>query len=319
MPLVQQVITVLEVLGVLAVLFVAASVATRAGDVLAEAPGDDPDLDLPAGPLQPEDIKLVRFAMVLRGYRMREVDEVLARVTADLAARDERLLALEQALVTVVEPHVDEAERRLSAPALEQQAADAEPQGEAHRTSDVEAASDPAPLPVGEPDVVADQLPAASLTAGGLTGIAPPADVAPSEPVPPEHSAVPEVAPAPEPPAPAPPVFTALDPTSLVPTPLRTASEVAPTEARPAAALGPDSHEPDPVTPDSPELEPLWPQPDLEPEPEPLPPPPNPDPLDPAVDLSGLSAPFSDLHDDGFPEVHSGSEPSSRPDDATES
>ncbi len=87
-------LTVLEVLAVLAVLFGAAVVATREGPILREAHRDAPDLNLPTGPLQPADVGEVRFAMALRGYRMREVDAVLSRLAAELASRDARIATL---------------------------------------------------------------------------------------------------------------------------------------------------------------------------------------------------------------------------------
>lgn len=89
-------LTVLSILAVLAVLFVAAAVATREGPILADAPVDMADLELPAGPLQPEDLRAVRFALAVRGYRMDEVDRVIERAASELAARDERILELER-------------------------------------------------------------------------------------------------------------------------------------------------------------------------------------------------------------------------------
>ena len=88
-------VTVLAILGVLAVLFVAAVLATREGPLLADAPRDAPDLVLPAGPLSAGDVAEVRFDLALRGYRMSEVDEVLDRLAAELRARDERIATLE--------------------------------------------------------------------------------------------------------------------------------------------------------------------------------------------------------------------------------
>ena len=87
-------LTVLEVLAVLTVLFGAAVVATREGPILRDAHPDAPDLRLPTGPLQPADLGEVRFAMALRGYRMREVDAVLERLAAELSSRDARIAAL---------------------------------------------------------------------------------------------------------------------------------------------------------------------------------------------------------------------------------
>ncbi len=81
-------VTFLAVLGVLAVLFVAAVAATRNDVGLAQAPPDAADLALPDGRLRADDVRQVRFGLTLRGYRMSEVDAVLDRVAADLAERD---------------------------------------------------------------------------------------------------------------------------------------------------------------------------------------------------------------------------------------
>lgn len=86
----------LAVLGVLAVLFVAALVATRDGELLVDAPRDRADLDLPDDrAVAADDLERVRLPMALRGYRMREVDDLLDRVTAELRARDDRIAELE--------------------------------------------------------------------------------------------------------------------------------------------------------------------------------------------------------------------------------
>jgi DivIVA domain-containing protein len=86
-------VTLLGVLGVLAVLFVAGVVATRDDPLLADAPPDEADVGLPPGPVQPEQVRGVRFGLALRGYRMREVDAVLERLAVELADRDAQLAA----------------------------------------------------------------------------------------------------------------------------------------------------------------------------------------------------------------------------------
>jgi DivIVA domain-containing protein len=98
------VLTVLSILGVLAVLFVAAAVATREGPVLLDAPVDAADVQLPDGPLQPEDLRAVRFALAVRGYRMDEVDGVIERAASELAERDERIAALATAPADISTP-----------------------------------------------------------------------------------------------------------------------------------------------------------------------------------------------------------------------
>ena len=84
-------VTILAVLGIVAVLAVAAFVATRDDQVLADAPPDAPDRDLPQGRLKADDLRRVRFGVTVRGYRMSEVDAVLDRLAAELAERDGRL------------------------------------------------------------------------------------------------------------------------------------------------------------------------------------------------------------------------------------
>ena len=78
-------VTFLALLAVVLVLFSAAVVATREGSVMADAPQDLPDLDLPDRPLRPEDVAGLRFSMAPRGYRMSEVDAVLERLADELA------------------------------------------------------------------------------------------------------------------------------------------------------------------------------------------------------------------------------------------
>ena len=87
-------VTLLALLGVLLVLFVAAVVATREDQAMADAVQDLPDLGLPVGPLEPQDVAAVRFSMAPRGYRMSEVDAVLERLAAELADRDRQLAEL---------------------------------------------------------------------------------------------------------------------------------------------------------------------------------------------------------------------------------
>ncbi len=89
-------VIVLEVLLLAAVLFAVAAVAAGRGDLLADAPRDAADLGLPADrALRATDLESVRFPMVLRGYRMADVDEALDRLAAELADRDERIAELE--------------------------------------------------------------------------------------------------------------------------------------------------------------------------------------------------------------------------------
>lgn len=100
-------LTILALLGVVALLFLAAALATEDRPALADAPPDAADLDLPAGPVAPEDVRRVRFALAPRGYRMSEVDHVLERLAGELADRDRRLALLEAGLEGGVRPAPD--------------------------------------------------------------------------------------------------------------------------------------------------------------------------------------------------------------------
>lgn len=93
-----RVVTLLAVLGVLVVLFATAVLVTRGDPLLADAPPDSADLALPDRPLRPDDVAEVRLSLAPRGYRMSEVDAVLARLAEELADRDRRLGLLEAAV-----------------------------------------------------------------------------------------------------------------------------------------------------------------------------------------------------------------------------
>jgi DivIVA domain-containing protein len=62
-----------------------AMVAAGRGEPLAPAYDDRPDVGVPPdGPLRGDDLRKARFGMVLRGYRMAEVDALLERLAAQL-------------------------------------------------------------------------------------------------------------------------------------------------------------------------------------------------------------------------------------------
>ncbi len=68
---------------------VAAVVAAGRGDAMADVYEDRPDVTLGRGhPLAAADVAKVRFTTAVRGYRMDEVDAFVARIEADLRARD---------------------------------------------------------------------------------------------------------------------------------------------------------------------------------------------------------------------------------------
>ncbi|MGQ0624876.1 MAG: DivIVA domain-containing protein [Sporichthyaceae bacterium] len=76
------------------VVFGITAVAAGAGGTLADANGDQQRLVLPPGAMSPADLASVRFAVVLRGYRMDQVDALLDRLGAELADRDARIATL---------------------------------------------------------------------------------------------------------------------------------------------------------------------------------------------------------------------------------
>jgi DivIVA domain-containing protein len=73
-----------------ALMGVAAVVATGRGGSMVEVFDDRPDAEVPAdGPLTATDLRRVRFTTALRGYRMSEVDALLDRLAGELEARSE--------------------------------------------------------------------------------------------------------------------------------------------------------------------------------------------------------------------------------------
>lgn len=67
-----------------------AVVASGKGGSMPPAYDDRPDLALPEDrPIGAEDLRRVRFPLALRGYRMSEVDALLARLANELEARSE--------------------------------------------------------------------------------------------------------------------------------------------------------------------------------------------------------------------------------------
>lgn len=67
-----------------------ALVAAGAGSRMGEEYGDQPDALVPAeGPLGADDLSRVRFSVTLRGYRMSEVDALIARLAEEARWREE--------------------------------------------------------------------------------------------------------------------------------------------------------------------------------------------------------------------------------------
>ena len=68
-----------------------AMVASGRGGSMAPAYDDRPDLALPEDrPLEAADLRTVRFSLAVRGYRMSDVDELLARLATELEDRAAR-------------------------------------------------------------------------------------------------------------------------------------------------------------------------------------------------------------------------------------
>jgi DivIVA domain-containing protein len=97
-------LVVVEVVAVAAVVFAVAALAVGRFDRMSQAPPDAPFVEpLPTGPVSSADVRAARFAMCLRGYRMSEVDAVLARLADELAWRDEELARRDVEIVKLAE------------------------------------------------------------------------------------------------------------------------------------------------------------------------------------------------------------------------
>jgi DivIVA domain-containing protein len=84
------VVTLLGILGALVVIGAAAVLATRPGGELVDVEQEHPDSLVPEAGMVADDLHRVRFAMVVRGYRMAEVDEVVDRAATALDEEQER-------------------------------------------------------------------------------------------------------------------------------------------------------------------------------------------------------------------------------------
>jgi DivIVA domain-containing protein len=77
-------------LAIVAILVIGALVvlAVARGAGMAPAYDDRREVRLPVGrPLRAEDLRATRFTMTLRGYRMAEVDALIARLAAEMEER----------------------------------------------------------------------------------------------------------------------------------------------------------------------------------------------------------------------------------------
>ncbi|NDL59749.1 DivIVA domain-containing protein [Phytoactinopolyspora mesophila] len=78
-----------------AVVFMVVALTLGRGQLLEDEPPVVVGPELGEQPLTADDLAGLRFAVVARGYRMNQVDDVLARVRAELAERDARIAELE--------------------------------------------------------------------------------------------------------------------------------------------------------------------------------------------------------------------------------
>jgi DivIVA domain-containing protein len=78
----------------LAVLFAVAAVTAGFGDLMKPVFQDARPVGLPETQVAPDDLDSLRFNVVLRGYKMAEVDAVLHRLSRELAERDAVLAEL---------------------------------------------------------------------------------------------------------------------------------------------------------------------------------------------------------------------------------
>lgn len=85
---------------VAAVVFLLASVVFGRGEELPALPPGASPTRLPADGLTADDLRDVRFQLVLRGYKMSEVDWVLRRTGEELDALRARIAELESARAT---------------------------------------------------------------------------------------------------------------------------------------------------------------------------------------------------------------------------
>jgi DivIVA domain-containing protein len=89
---------------VAAVVFLIASVVFGRGEELPALPPGASPTRLPASGITADDVRDVRFQLVVRGYKMSEVDWVLRRVAAELDELRTEVADLREQLDNVEEP-----------------------------------------------------------------------------------------------------------------------------------------------------------------------------------------------------------------------
>ncbi|MDX6317877.1 MAG: hypothetical protein QOD35_1277 [Nocardioidaceae bacterium] len=117
----------LWVVGIVAVVGAVTVVAVGSGASLSEVYEDRPDRTIPVGrPLRSDDLQEVTFTTAVRGYRMDEVDALLARVRADLLAREAHEPAVNAAGAQHEPAEPDGDDRALAQPEARDQGDDVE-------------------------------------------------------------------------------------------------------------------------------------------------------------------------------------------------
>ncbi|WP_322749153.1 MULTISPECIES: DivIVA domain-containing protein [unclassified Frankia] len=94
-----SVLLAVEIIVVAAIVFAVAALSVGRFDRLSPAPPDAADNGLPSPTVSATDVNGVRFDMAFRGYRMAEVDAVLARLADELAWRDAELARRDEEMV----------------------------------------------------------------------------------------------------------------------------------------------------------------------------------------------------------------------------
>jgi DivIVA domain-containing protein len=245
-------ITLLAILGVLAVVFGVAVVLTGRAEVLSDESPDRAATGIPRDrAMTPEDVIGLRFALAFRGYRMDEVDDALDRLAAEIAARDEAIHRLRAGAAAQ------------AAPAAAYVPSDAS--GDVPSGTPVEQPGEPWPSP---PEVAVTEPAYVPSDATGEVAPGTPVDVPPAPDAGEPDGVEPEFRePEPAPPAPEPPAAPSVpEPPAVRPVPEWTP----PAPEPPAAPVVPEpapGFAPEPPSPPSPPTPPEPPEPPEPPSP----------------------------------------------------
>lgn len=101
---------------VAAVVFLLATVVFGRGEELAPLPPGSSPTRLPAADVTADDVARVRFQLTLRGYKMSEVDWVIARLGSEIDTLRGRVAELESGTATMYRTSSGEASARHSKP-----------------------------------------------------------------------------------------------------------------------------------------------------------------------------------------------------------